>query len=577
MRIGLVVLFILVGISYAQVDPNGPLLLKYKVDFFQQKLEKLPDNEKSVFNRIRLLTDIGKAYLYSKRYRPALIYLLKAKNLNPDDDPKLGVYYTAFGQLFAEIGAYDAAIQYEKRIYFNRKGELDRYYSASSIGTFYKFLNEPDSAQLYLDYQLKAARKMNDYVAVASAWNNKGLAFLEVDKYAKALRSFKQANKLMHDNLRIKSESFESEKEQFIYIIYENLGRCYFEIGNFEQAIFYLETARRALQIKSVTQNDELLLRAYLKSSDLDKAARFLGELKKIVNCKKNDQAYLWCGINLIFSTETHGSNTSYWLAKCMESQKEHIRKSTLRSNKTSQLISVYMLNETKATIKNEKRSKTHVLNMLRIEKTRKTTVTILFLVGLGLLVMIGVVLNQIAKNKRKAYLLRNEKLELDNNLKELKIKTQDNHITEYALDFTKNMEYERNITSRLQQIAESDENSLLPELRSLVAELKQKFLIDKRAEELSRTSESVLGQFYDALLKTHPDLNKSEVQLCSLVRLELSNKEIALIKNVTPQSIKIFKNRLKRKLNIPSADSLTDYLKSIMFQAERRQTTNQS
>lgn len=565
MRVGLVVFFVLVGICYGQVDPNGPRSLKYKVDFFQRELEKLPDNEKKcIVQRIRLLTDIGKAYLHSKRYRLALIYLLKAKNLNPDDNPDWGVYYTAFGQLFAEIGAYDAAIQYEKQIYFNRTVELDRYYSASSIGIFYKLLNKPDSAQLYLSYQLKAARRMNDYVAVASALNNQGLAFLEAEKYADALKALKHASRLMQDNLKVKSASFEGEKEQFIYIIYENLGRCYFEIGNYEQAIFYLETAKRKLKNQGINKNDELLLRAYLKSSHLDKAILFLKELKKNVRYEENDQAYQWYGINLIFSTETNSGNTGYWLAKCMESQKLHVRENNVKNNKTSQLISVYMLNETQAIIRNEKRSKAHEIKMLRIEKTRKTTIIVLLLIGLGLLALVGIVLIQLGKNRRKAYLLKNEKLELENNLKELKIKTQDNHITEYALDFTKNLEYERNITNRLQQITEKNETALLPELRSLVAELKQKFLIDKRAEELNRTSQDVLGDFYDALLKTHPDLNKSEVQLCNLVRLELSNKEIALIKNVTPQSIKTFKNRLKRKMNIASDHSLKEYLKSI-------------
>ena len=161
--------------------------------------------------------------------------------------------------------------------------------------------------------------------------------------------------------------------------------------------------------------------------------------------------------------------------------------------------------------------------------------------------------------------MLENEKLELANSVKELKIKTQENYITEYALDFTKNLEYEKNVIDKLQHISKNEESELLPELSSLVAELKQKFLIDKRADELSKTSEDVLGQFYDVLLRLHPDLSKSEVQLCNLIRLDLSNKEIALIRNVTPESIKIFKNRLKRKLNISPTDSLKDYLKTIM------------
>ncbi len=564
MRIVLVALFMLFGVSYAQVDPNGTLSLDEKLTFFQQKLEKLPEGEQFLEQRITVLSDIGKSYLHAKKYRSALIYLLKAKNLNPSDNPKWGVYYTAFGQLFAEIGAYDAAIQYEKRIYFNRKSQLDKYYSASSIAIFFKLLNKSDSAQFYFDYQLNAAKKLDDYVAIASALNNKGLTFLDVGEYSKALVFLNKARSQMLHNLHRRSHSFEGEKKEFVHIIEENLGRCYLKTGDYPRAAFFLENARNNLQFKSITKNDEALLLAYLKSSQPQKAIALLKDLSKLLDLGNNGQCYLWYRINLVFSVETSASNVKFWLNKFMQSQELYFREKSLNSYKTSQLISVYLLNETKTVIRNEKRSKAHEISMLRMEKTSKSTIIVLLLIGLGLLVMVVIVWNQIWKNRRKAYLLKNEKLGLQNNLKALKIKTQENHITEYALDFTKNLEYERNVINRLQQIAGNSESAVLPELRSLVAELRQKFLIDKRADELIRTSEDVLGQFYHTLLKNHPNLNKSEVQLCNLIRLELSNKEIALIRNVTPESIKIFKNRLKRKLNVSATESLNDYLKSI-------------
>ncbi|MNY00735.1 hypothetical protein D3C86_1332430 [compost metagenome] len=318
------------------------------------------------------------------------------------------------------------------------------------------------------------------------------------------------------------------------------------------------------MRFQYLTDNDEALLLAYLKASQSEKALSFLQELEKLFDSKSTHQRYLWYRINLIFSTETKRNNAVYWLNKSLDAERKLEHEKKVNSNKTSQLISVYLLNETKEIIRNEQRSKAYEIKMLRSEKANNTTIIILLLSGLGLLVMIVIASNQIWKNRRKAYLLKNEKLELENSLKELKIKTQENHIIEYALDFTKNTQYEQNMVAKLQQLAKNDEKSLLPELRSLVAELRQKSLIDKRAEELVRTSDDVLGQFYDTLLKMHPDLSKSEVKLCSLVRLELSNKEIALIKNVTPESIKIFKNRLKRKLNITSAHSLKEYLKTI-------------
>lgn len=286
MKIVVVLFFALFGVSYAQIDPNGRLPLDEKLKFFQQKLKKLPEGEQFLEQRITVLSDIGKAYLHAKKYRSALIYLLKAKNLNPKDDPNLGVYYTAFGQLFAEIGAYDAAIQYEKRIYFNRTYQLDKYYSAASIAIFFNLLNKPDSAQLYLDYQLNAAKKLDDYVAIASAFNNKGLTFLETGEYSKAHEFLTRARNQMLENLHRKSQYFEGERRTFIYIIEENLGRCYLKTGDYKRAVFFLESARNKLQIKSITRNDEALVLAYLKSSQSSKAVGLLEELKNILDTK---------------------------------------------------------------------------------------------------------------------------------------------------------------------------------------------------------------------------------------------------------------------------------------------------
>ena len=108
------------------------------------------------------------------------------------------------------------------------------------------------------------------------------------------------------------------------------------------------------------------------------------------------------------------------------------------------------------------------------------------------------------------------------------------------------------------------EEDNIKKEIKNLIFELKNKELTDKNVEELNNQSELLLINFKTNLIQLHPNLNKSDIELCSLLKLNLSNKEIAAHKNVTDDSIKIFKNRLKKKLNLNTDQNLNSYISKV-------------
>ncbi|MEA1786577.1 hypothetical protein U1E44_10780 [Arenibacter sp. GZD96] len=58
--------------------------------------------------------------------------------------------------------------------------------------------------------------------------------------------------------------------------------------------------------------------------------------------------------------------------------------------------------------------------------------------------------------------------------------------------------------------------------------------------------------------------LSTSEMRLGMLLRLNLSSKEIASITQVTPDSVRVARYRLRRKLPIETKEELASYLLSI-------------
>ena len=131
---------------------------------------------------------------------------------------------------------------------------------------------------------------------------------------------------------------------------------------------------------------------------------------------------------------------------------------------------------------------------------------------------------------------------------------------------------YERNFfTSNIQPIIENSEINY----RIIVS----KFLESKNKLSFSsivipieyrwRTSkidEFKFWRIYSGfkLKKNFPTLSANEIQICLLLRLQLSSKEIASIKNISVDSLKVLRYRLRKKLNLDSSVKLAEFMNSL-------------
>ncbi len=66
---------------------------------------------------------------------------------------------------------------------------------------------------------------------------------------------------------------------------------------------------------------------------------------------------------------------------------------------------------------------------------------------------------------------------------------------------------------------------------------------------------------FYEGLVAKHPQLSLQNRRLAALIRIDLSNREIAQILNISQNSAKMGRYRLKTKLGLQENDNLTQYL----------------
>lgn len=71
----------------------------------------------------------------------------------------------------------------------------------------------------------------------------------------------------------------------------------------------------------------------------------------------------------------------------------------------------------------------------------------------------------------------------------------------------------------------------------------------------------SAHAQFYNNLSLHFPLLSPSEIRLCAYIRLGLNSKDIASLMFVTTDSVKVFRSRIRKKLNLDTETNLQTFL----------------
>ena len=85
----------------------------------------------------------------------------------------------------------------------------------------------------------------------------------------------------------------------------------------------------------------------------------------------------------------------------------------------------------------------------------------------------------------------------------------------------------------------------------------------EKSWEQFSTYFDQVNQNFTAELLKKHPSLTQNDLRMCALTRLNMSNKEMAALLNVSIPGIEKSRYRLKKRLGLSVEEDLDGYLRA--------------
>lgn len=72
---------------------------------------------------------------------------------------------------------------------------------------------------------------------------------------------------------------------------------------------------------------------------------------------------------------------------------------------------------------------------------------------------------------------------------------------------------------------------------------------------------EKVHHHFFEKLKELHPNLSKKELRLCAFIKMDLTNKEISPLLNISVRGVETLRYRLRKKLDLDHEDNLYEFL----------------
>ena len=172
--------------------------------------------------------------------------------------------------------------------------------------------------------------------------------------------------------------------------------------------------------------------------------------------------------------------------------------------------------------------------------------------------VFFQVIINKKIQKKKELDLIN-----LSNSVEELSVKIdkKQEEISELKSESYKQIRSKEILVENLKKLASKDESI---SIQNIIIDIKSELLENAQLVKIKSELEVINDNFFERLNDKHPSLTKTDLEICSMIRMGLKRKEIASIRNTSLEAVKSSRFRLKKKLNLSKEEDLDLYIKSL-------------
>lgn len=492
-----------------------------------------------------------------------------------------------------------------------RKGAFN---ALKARGKVFYFDKNPDSALVYFQ---KAFDENLDITTLDSAdlYNQMGVSYESKGEIDLALKHLNQALKI-YDRV---------ESDRGLLAILVNMGNCFYEAGNAEQALEYLKRAYElALELKdekniAITILNYAMFSLYVEG-DTDKIDRLMAQLKDNPVLRNNPDlmAAYYQNMAVFYTQSDMLEEAEDYYRRALEHSRTYSEKDPpgiyiglaqlyVKKGALSQAKEYYNEALQRVSKKSDQRLVSSDMARLYVRENNIDSASFYWEKSYQLMEEI--------QEERLRELVRESKYNIDLIQKENEIAIlQEQHkrnllqkqidrntivglvvgiilLVMIALLFVRQKRKqlqakERELALKNQNLVNlslhiNQKNQLLKDFESSLAQnekeannddlykaakraLKDSLRVDEDWKEFELYFNDLYSGFYDKLKNDFPDLTNNELRVCSLAKLRLSLKEIAQILFLSVDSVKSARYRIRKKLNLETNEDLSDFLNKL-------------
>jgi len=490
------------------------------------------------------------------------------KRISHSDSLVLLKTYRLNAQNYQNLGNLNQALVYFRRAIFIAKKIHDR----SQLGALYNNVfglyyarQDYNQAVDLLKTSLEISLANHDSMSIRNDYNNMGLVYYERAEFPKALEYMNKALAYTHPADKLGQS-----------LIYTNRGEVFTKQNNYLRAEYELNIAMGLLsQVKFDSRMLQTILNMALVKAHLGKKKESFDLQRRIYRILPD------VPITVKHNSYMQLAETDFILGDSLAGLRnilkyESLSDSLLRANNESQLqqlLVAYDADRLKKKNENLQQS-VEIFKLMVNSRTMVIYSTIVFLIVFA--VMIIVLLRRIKVdreknrviNEQKEMLVRYEQQEHLRQQQELSLEIdhKNRQLTSYTIDLTAINEFHHEIINSLRDLRdEMIKNPVSADAKLKEIMLSLQHYNDKPLKnDFHVFFDEVHPEFLENLSHRFPSLTKSDLRLCAYLHIGLSTKEIATLTYREIRSVDSSRNRLRKKLGIPSDIKIQDFLNTI-------------
>lgn len=522
------------------------------INMFRKTLE-LPPHEHLLHSMAEAGNNAGTLYRALGKPDSARIFLEKALQIDILLDNHRGMSKTLYdlGVLHRHINQYELSLNYilkAIRILEKLDDKLMLAHAFTALGNVHHDLNSIISAieshERALSYAMEAGNKM----MVATAHNN--LAAI----YCQSHTGFAKASYHYDLGLPIAQEI---SNYSLMISFKTNMGNAWFQRNEYIKARDYFHLARSMFdQVTDPIKETDVYYRiglSYRKTGQIDSARLYLNHsleiAKRIQSLKDQTNALLELSKIDSISGEMHDAMANYQLGITL-------RDSMWNIQHRSRIAELQIIHETE---KSE-------IRISELQQLNTKNQIVILLMGIAAILLVAAMFF-VALFMRKRRLATQQQLIIQHQQTEFMKRDRDakrRELTEKAHTLVMVNDLVQKLESKLNQmLAKADDKTAeaLHEVLKIVKSLDRNE--DVWNEFLSRFDE-LNNEFIIRLTEKYPDLTNVEKRICAMLKLDLSNKEIADITKRSVRTIEFYRGNIRKKMALGTTENIVTALSNI-------------